>query len=78
MNALTAKNAFTQKCSNLGVFGELIAIENGSGDWYCTNYKADCGLRSRAVLNGSNVVMVANYGFIMNSRSYQRIIMKMC
>ena len=43
------------KCSDLSV-DELIMIENGSNDWYCTNCKTDCGLCSRAVLNGHKAV----------------------
>ena len=35
---------------------ELILIENGSIDWYCTNCKADWGLCSSAVLNGHKAV----------------------
>ena len=41
--------------SNLGD-DELLAIETGSSDWYCTNCKADCGMCSRAVLNGHKAV----------------------
>ena len=43
------------KCSDLSV-DELIMTENGSSDWYCTKCKADCGLCSRAILNGHKTV----------------------
>ena len=46
---------FHAKCSKLGI-DELIKIENGSSDWYCTNCKADCDLCSCAVLNGHKAV----------------------
>ena len=44
------------KCSNLGA-DDLLKIETVNNDWYCINYKADCGLCSGAVLsvNGSSV-----------------------
>ena len=34
---------FHASCSNLGD-DELLRIESGDGAWYCSNYKADCGL----------------------------------
>ena len=49
------RKRFHANCSNLGV-DELIIIENGSSDWYCTNCKADCDLCSRAGLNGHKAV----------------------
>ena len=30
---------------------DLLKIETGNRDWYCTNCKADCGMCSGAVLN---------------------------
>ena len=41
---------FHAKCSNLGA-DDLLKIETGNSDWYCTNCKADCGLCSGAVLS---------------------------
>ena len=41
---------FHAKCSNLGA-DDLLTIETGNSDWYCTNCKADCGLCSGAVLS---------------------------
>ena len=41
---------FHAKCSNLGD-DDLLKIETGNNDWYCTNCKADCGLCSDAVLS---------------------------
>ena len=35
---------------NLGA-EDLLKIETGNRDWYCTNCKADCGLCSSAILN---------------------------
>ena len=41
---------FHAKCSNLGA-DDLLKIETGNSDWYCTNCKADCDLCSDAVLS---------------------------
>ena len=41
---------FHAKCSNLGA-DDLLKIETGNSDWYCTNCKADCGLCSGDVLS---------------------------
>ena len=69
---------FHAKCSKLGI-DELIKIENGSSDWYCTNCKADCDLCSCAVLNGHKAVQCDDCElWIYNARSNQRTIMKMC
>ena len=46
---------FHAKCSNLGA-DDLLKIETGNSDWYCTNCKADCGLCSGAVLSVHKVV----------------------
>ena len=40
---------FHTSCINLGE-KELMELELGNGSWYCTSYKADCGLCSGAVL----------------------------
>ena len=55
IDCVDCEKRYHAKCSDLSV-DELIMIENGSNDWYCTNCKADCGLCSRAVLNGHKAV----------------------
>ena len=49
------KKRFHASCSNLGD-NELLRIVSGVGAWYCTNFKADCGLCSGAVLKGHKAV----------------------
>ena len=39
---------------------ELLKLEAGNGSWYCTNYKADCGLCSGAVLKDHKAVQCDN------------------
>ena len=55
IDCVDCEKRYHAKCSDLSV-DELIMIENGSNDWCCTNCKADCGLCSRAVLNGHKAV----------------------
>ena len=55
IECVDCEKRYHAKCFDLSV-DELIMIENGSNDWYCTNCKADCGLCSHAVLNGHKAV----------------------
>ena len=55
IECVDCKKRYHAKCSDLNV-AELIMIENGSNDWYCTNCEADCCLCSRAVLNSHKAV----------------------
>ena len=55
IECVDCEKRYSAKCSDLSV-DEFIMIENGSNDWYYTNCKADCGLCSRAVLNGHKAV----------------------
>ena len=50
IECVDCEKRFHARCSDLSV-DELIMIENGSSDWYCTNCKVDCGLCSHTVLN---------------------------
>ena len=61
---------FHAKCSNLGA-DDLLKIETGNRDWYCTNCKAGCGLYSGAVrlFIRQFIAMVARCGFTMNVHS---------
>ena len=46
---------FPTSCINLDE-KELMELESGNGSWYCTNWKADCGLCSGAILYGHKAV----------------------
>ena len=46
---------FHASCSNLGD-DELLRTENGDGIWYCTNYKAECGLCRGVILKSHKTV----------------------
>ena len=72
------------KCSDLSV-DELVIIENGSSDWYCTTCKADCGLCSRAVLNGHKAVqwdgceLLIHYKCLFTSKDgYENVLITRC
>ena len=69
---------FHASCSNLGD-DKFLRIESGDGAWYCTNYKADCGLCSGAVLRVTKQfsVTVVICGSIMNAHSSQKLSMKL-
>ena len=55
IKCVDCEKRYHAKRSDLSI-DEFIMIEKGSYDWYCTNCNADCGLCSRAVLNGHKAV----------------------
>ena len=63
----------------------LFTIENGSIDWYCTNCKADCGMYSRAVLNGHKAVQcdgcelwIHNECLFVSENVYENVLTTRC
>ena len=67
IECVDCEKRYHAKCSDLSV-DELIMIENGSSDWYCTNGKADCGLCNRAILKGHKAVQCDGYGNVLTTR----------
>ena len=84
IDCVDCEKRYHAKCSDLSV-DELIMIENGSNDWYCTNCKADCGLCSRAVLNGHKAVQcdgcelwIHNECSFISEEDYENVLTTRC
>ena len=84
IDCVDCEKRYHAKCSDLSV-DELIMIKNGSNDWYCTNCKADCGLCSRAVLNGHKAVQcdgcelwIHNECSFISEEDYENVLTTRC
>ena len=51
IECIDCEKRFHAKCSNYGA-ENLLKIETGNRDWYCTNCKDDCGLYSGSCSKG--------------------------
>ena len=71
------RKRYHAKWSDLSV-DELIMIKNGSNDWYCTSCKADCGLYSRAVLNGHKAINAMLANLFISEDDYENVLTTRC